>query len=63
MCYPEYLWANDLFNGPEAKRIIKAPAGVDFVGLGSSVSTEFFGAGDLSVYLVLPAELLLTSRT
>jgi len=47
VCYPEYLWANDLFNGPEGKRILRAPSGVDFVGLGSPVSTEFFAAGDI----------------
>ncbi|KAF9446918.1 alpha/beta-hydrolase [Macrolepiota fuliginosa MF-IS2] len=47
VCYPVYLWANDLFNGPEFKRVLRVPDGVDFAGLGNPVETEFFAAGDI----------------
>lgn len=49
VCYPEYLWADDLFNGPEGKRILRVPDGLDFAGLGNPVGEEFVAAGDMSV--------------
>lgn len=50
VCYPEYLWADDLFNGPEGKRILRVPDGLDFAGLGNPVGEEFMAAGDMSVW-------------
>ncbi|KAF5353251.1 hypothetical protein D9756_007776 [Leucocoprinus leucothites] len=47
VCYPEYGWADDLFNGPVGKRVLRVPDGVDFAGLGNPVGDEFIAAGDI----------------
>ncbi|TFK37456.1 Alpha/Beta hydrolase protein [Crucibulum laeve] len=47
VCYPEYLWADKFFNDPNTKREMNIPDGVEFTGLGSKVSEEFYSAGDL----------------
>lgn len=61
VCYPEYLWANDLFNGPQGKRIFRVPEGVEFAGLENPVSGEFVAAGDMSVHLIPVRERSMTS--
>ncbi|EKM75126.1 hypothetical protein AGABI1DRAFT_116557 [Agaricus bisporus var. burnettii JB137-S8] len=47
VCYPEYLWASDLFNSAEAKRILRAPNGLVFEGSSERVGKEFYAAGDI----------------